>query len=332
MAPSKLSDTDKQAITELYCQPGETTSTLADKFGVSTSTVSRVLKQQLSPEDYERLTQWKRSGERGALDLSFHTGRSDRAQTSASPPPQDFVSKGADIDIDAETDADAEAETESFREPDPSASRRTRKRSTPRSNVTPSRGSDDQLPLQLDAPEAELSSLEPGTLAADLEAETAEITEGDIAADWDDDDLDDADEYEDDDEYEDEEEEDDLEEWDGESEADDTPVPVRQEHLEILPFDRLDLQKACYLVVDRLSELITCPLKEFSELGIIPEEEEQARTLPVFDNHRVARRFSRRNQRIIKIPNGAMLTKTQHYLQAKGITRLLFDGQVYSLN
>ncbi len=92
------------------------------------------------------------------------------------------------------------------------------------------------------------------------------------------------------------------------------------------------LQKPCYLVVDRLSELITCPLREFAELGLIPADEEQARTLPVFDNHRVARRFSRRNQRIIKVPNGTMLTKTQSYLYAKGITRLLFDGQVYALN
>jgi hypothetical protein len=106
----------------------------------------------------------------------------------------------------------------------------------------------------------------------------------------------------------------------------------RQEQIEILPFDDFLVQKPCYLVVDRLSELITCPLKEFGELGLIPMEEEQARTLPIFDNHRVARRFARRNQRIIKIPNGVMLTKTQPYLQAKGITRLLFDGQVYALN
>jgi hypothetical protein len=72
-------------------------------------------------------------------------------------------------------------------------------------------------------------------------------------------------------------------------------------------------------------------MREFSDLGQIPAQEVQQRTLPVFDNHRVARRFSNRTQRVIKVPDGRMLQKTCSQLQAKGITRLLIDGQVYSL-
>jgi hypothetical protein len=66
-------------------------------------------------------------------------------------------------------------------------------------------------------------------------------------------------------------------------------------------------------------------------LGQIPSEEFQQKTLPVFDNHRVAKRFCNRRERAIKIPDGRLLEKTCDYLQAKGITRLLLDGQVYSL-
>jgi len=87
-----------------------------------------------------------------------------------------------------------------------------------------------------------------------------------------------------------------------------------------------------YLVVDRMSELVTCPLQAFRDLGQVPESEEPQRTLPVFDNHRVARRFSRRNQRVIKVPDGRLLAKTAPWLEAKGITRLLLDGQVYALD
>ncbi|MEM6591141.1 MAG: helix-turn-helix domain-containing protein, partial [Cyanobacteria bacterium P01_C01_bin.73] len=47
MAPSKLSNADKQDIIERYKQPGETTSTLADRYGVSNSTISRLLKSSL---------------------------------------------------------------------------------------------------------------------------------------------------------------------------------------------------------------------------------------------------------------------------------------------
>jgi hypothetical protein len=101
--------------------------------------------------------------------------------------------------------------------------------------------------------------------------------------------------------------------------------------VQVLPLSEASIPKICYLVVDRAAELIARPLKEFSDLGRIPVEEVQQKTLPVFDNHRVARRFSNRTQRVIKIPDGKMLQKTCTQLKAKGITRLLIDGQVYSL-
>jgi hypothetical protein len=101
--------------------------------------------------------------------------------------------------------------------------------------------------------------------------------------------------------------------------------------IQVLPLSEASLPKICYLVVDRGAELITRPLKAFGELGQIPAAEIREKTLAVFDNHRVARRFATRNQRVFKIPDGSMLQKTAPYLVAKGITRLLIDGQVYSL-
>ncbi|QIR37507.1 hypothetical protein HCG51_12840 [Tolypothrix sp. PCC 7910] len=86
------------------------------------------------------------------------------------------------------------------------------------------------------------------------------------------------------------------------------------------------------MVIDRSSELITRPLKDFGDLGQIPSLETQQRTLPIFDNHRVAKRFSTKRDRVIKVPDSKMLQKARTHLQAKGITRLLIDGQVYSLS
>jgi hypothetical protein len=99
--------------------------------------------------------------------------------------------------------------------------------------------------------------------------------------------------------------------------------------IKILPLTETVLPRTCYLVIDRFSELIAKPLRAFSELGRIPEEEVLEQTLPVFDNHRIASRFSGRNQRVFKVPDGRLLRKAAPYLQAKGITRLLIDGQVY---
>ncbi|MGB5915143.1 MAG: hypothetical protein WBG63_09775, partial [Phormidesmis sp.] len=109
------------------------------------------------------------------------------------------------------------------------------------------------------------------------------------------------------------------------------PKLASETAVEIMPLGLAVLPKPCYLVVDMRAELITRPLVEFSDLGKIPSAEETANTLPVFDNHRVARRFSRNKQRVIKVPDGSLITRTSPYLMAKGITRLLVDGQVFDL-
>ena len=102
--------------------------------------------------------------------------------------------------------------------------------------------------------------------------------------------------------------------------------------VEILPLSAASFPRTCYLVIDRSAELIVKPLEDFADLGSIPNTEVQQQTLPVFDNHRVAKRFSHRRERVIKVPDGKMLHKTSRHLQAKGITRLLIDGQIYSLD
>ncbi len=130
---------------------------------------------------------------------------------------------------------------------------------------------------------------------------------------------------------------DDDEDEDDEDDEDDDGIdmPVRRASseaaVEIMPLGEAVLPKPCYLVVDMRAELITRPLVEFSDLGKIPSSEERENTLPVFDNHRVARRFSRNKQRVIKVPDGSLITRTSPYLTAKGITRLLVDGQVFDL-
>jgi hypothetical protein len=160
----------------------------------------------------------------------------------------------------------------------------------------------------------EIGHVPPKIFAADaLEEDADEEDESDESDDFDD--LDDDVEY-------------DFDDLDSLSSG----MQLKAEALvEVMPFAEAILPKTCYLVIDRTAELVTRPLKDFGELGQIPEEEVQSRTLPIFDNHRIARRFSHRNQRIIKVPDADMLKKTCTQLSAKGITRLLVNGHIYSL-
>ncbi len=117
------------------------------------------------------------------------------------------------------------------------------------------------------------------------------------------------------------------EEPEEEDPIDDVNTPTA---LTILPFQELGLPDICYLVIDKAAEIVTRPLKDFRELGFLPPGQEQCRTLPLFRNHRLARRFSNPHQRIIKMP-GHLLGVTQEKLRQKGITYILFNSRVYSL-
>ncbi len=74
MAPKKLTEADKTAILSLYRQPQETTSTLADRYGVSNSTISRLLKSSLPEAEYSLLIQQKRgTSEKPATEPATET-------------------------------------------------------------------------------------------------------------------------------------------------------------------------------------------------------------------------------------------------------------------
>jgi transposase-like protein len=284
---SRLSDSDKNQIVELYRQPGETTLTLAERYGVSNTTISRILKSTLSPEEYESLIQQKRFAGRGARSVAT----------------EDSPVQGSLLETPVQ-----EPESEQTVAPEPPEPlRRLRKRSSAK------------------ATEPDLATepvdVSPVAVVEEIFAETRR----DSKLEDEDDDEDDLDDLED------------LDDLDDDDDDDGQPVlPSIQlssaDFIRVLPIAEAAIPRTCYLVVDRSAELVARPLQEFAELGQIPSGEVQEKTLPVFDNHRVAKRFSNiRTQRVIKVPDSRVLQKAAPHLQAKGITRLLIDGQVYAL-
>ncbi len=335
MASSKLSDSDKQVILELYRDSEETTTSLAERYGVSTSTISRVLKQLLSPEDYSRLIRQKRGG-----------------RVEGAPEPGEVPTQAtSELEGATLTPVESGELPTSLGEPE----------LPPALGETPEALPDSPEPRRVVAPirrrRTAAAEPPPEAIAAPLHAAPAPpLADPDNSAMGPEDDLEDApeddlavaaspwpdprdrpvlqgDDPEGDDYGEDEDDENDDDEEGLDGDWPSAPSLERaQGELEILPFASASLERPFYLVIDRASELITCPLKDFTELGGIPSEEEQSPTLPVFENQRLARRFSRSQlNRIIKLPDGQLLKKTQPYLEAKGITRLLIEGQVYAL-
>lgn len=334
----KLTESDKQEILKLYRESAETTSTLAERYGVSNSTISRLLKSTLPEEEYEYLVSLKRAARTPE----------GRAQVSYDNQPMFVKLPEAEETEEIEQELTVAEELEEVSQPDAavveqpisveedestSVVRRVRRRSSapesenlpqiPQAALEPANEPEpEQLELFEQKPIAVTSI--PSPVLKDMNAEANAIAQmfGEELLD-DSEELDDLDDDEDD--------EDDDE--DSEYSAPRLVTRPRGDILvRVLPLTAAALPKTCYLVIDRSSELITRPLKDFGDLGQIPNLETQQKTLPVFDNHRVAKRFSTKRDRVIKVPDSKMLHKARYHLEAKGITRLLIDGQVYSLS
>jgi transposase-like protein len=288
MSPRKLSDKEKTELVRLYRQTDETTATLADRFQVSSSTVSRVLRNNLSSEEYLNLIQRKR-----------HNRQKSRVHSTSNQPP-----------AQTEITHDQEAQPSPHSADLPSTSEaETAENSSSSGQIEISFSANETIPktsVSLESDETENVD--------EIDFSVIQAMFGEDVGD--DDDLEDAEE----------------EDWEEEEETDNRNQKPKAKEVEVLPLSQAKFPKTCYLVIDRGANLITKPLKEFSDLGKIPSVETQQKTLPIFDNHRVARRFSNRSQKVIKVPDGQMIQKTKEQLEAKGIKRILMDGKVYMLS
>ncbi|WP_017298397.1 hypothetical protein [Nodosilinea nodulosa] len=363
MAPKKLTEADKTSILSLYRQPKETTSTLAERYGVSNSTISRLLKASLPEAEYSVLIQKKRGAtektapEKAASEKPVVVPPAlslDEAPAKAKPRRK----KDADPEVapsePAAEVAPAEAEADAIAPAKPTRKRRSKaaEASTASDAASDTSESSPEVlpePAQLSLPEptaapekparpvlksSQAAAIAPPPTSNEAKAASEAAPEAaDLDDDWDDDAIL-GDDYDDGDDSDDEDDDDEAGyAWEGSGTAqrqgaDSSNLGI----LEISPLTAEALPPLCYVVVERTSsELVVLPLRTFADLGQIPEAEGDSRTLPVFENHNVARRFSRRNQRVVKVPDGTLLQTTSPYLQAKGITRLLIDGQVFSL-
>jgi transposase-like protein len=293
MASPRLSDSQKQELVARY-RTGQSASALAQSYGCSANTISRVVKSLLDPEELASLKKQPR-------------GRA-ASQTERPVTPRDEA-VGPEA---ADTDDAAEA-AEAQPDPIPVAAEIQATEGQPASNPA------DSL-----LPEASLSDEEP----ASREAPSSSLA------------IDDADDFGDDnDEFGDDSDEEGDSDSDAPAAASMSGVTVlispasgaessagTQGVIQPLPLAPGVLPTSLYLLVDKTVELEARPLREFSELGPLPQDEQDRQALMLFVNPRQAKRQCGRSQRVIKVPDSAVLQRTAPYLVAQGITRLVLEG------
>ena len=361
MASSRLTDPQKQELVGRYSR-GEASLALAEAYGVSTNTVSRIVKAALPAELYETLKQQRARGSVVGLQAAASNPESEAplpVSTAPSQPssPEEVLIEPTPSDTtpsdtsDSET-ASAQAAGDDHRPTPAAGSARSRRRSSAGSAAVPS---PSELPstggshLSMEQPSLDLSPADPGAAEPPFvevaraarpvtrrsTAVAAMPSRPDPRADSDPGVLaiDDADDFSDD------LGDDDFDPSDDGVDGMDpfTPIAVSlnaiagTDAVTCRPLTAASFNGGVYMLVDKTVELQPRPLSEFSELGALPAEEADRQAISLFINPREAKRQCGRSQRVIKMPDPRLLERTAPFLLAQGISRVVMEGALYAL-
>ena len=347
MAIARLIDSQKQELVRRF-RLGESTQTLADHFRCSPTTVTRMVRAEMSPEEYASLRdqRQRKAGRDRQIPLAIDSEPGPGAGETGSHPTAPAIAADLPASPHGEEINPAPGVVEDLFE-HPPAQGNVHQEASPAAGtrldleLTPEAGAAANAATEADAAES-TNDLDSGHLdAEDLDSNDEEPLEPEadgstVLA------IDDADDFAD------EDSEDDLLTTDEDAEVDEDedetvdthhfqPVAVLpiavddQREIRPAPWSPEVLPSCAYLLVDKTVELQARPLGDIPELGRLPSDEQERQALVLFTNPRQAKRHCGRTQRVIKLPDPALLGRTAPYLRAQGISRVVIEGALYAL-
>ena len=96
-----------------------------------------------------------------------------------------------------------------------------------------------------------------------------------------------------------------------------------QRDLTSLSINEVELPKVVYMIVDKQIELETKLLKEYSEWNFLSDNDLSRNTIEIFFDLKTAKRASKKDQRVIKVPNSDVFKITAPILRSRGISRIV---------
>ena len=104
-----------------------------------------------------------------------------------------------------------------------------------------------------------------------------------------------------------------------------------QKDLSSVPIHEVDLPSIVYMIVDKEIELEVKYLKEYPDWQFLAKDELNRKTIAIYSNLKVAKRFCKKEQKVIKVPNSNVFRIVSPLLQSRGITRIVSEDQLIAL-
>ena len=91
------------------------------------------------------------------------------------------------------------------------------------------------------------------------------------------------------------------------------------------------LPKVVYMIVDKKIELETKLLKDYSDWQFLSQSELNRKTIEIYFDITIAKRFCNREQKVIKVPNTKVFSIAAPILISKGISRIVCPDKLIAL-
>ena len=104
----------------------------------------------------------------------------------------------------------------------------------------------------------------------------------------------------------------------------------RQE-LSSIPISEINFPDMVYMIVDKNIELEIKYLRDYPQWDFLPNSDLNRKTIEIFNDIKVAKRFCRKEQKVIKVPNTDVFKIAAPILVSRGISRIVSSEQLIAL-
>ena len=101
--------------------------------------------------------------------------------------------------------------------------------------------------------------------------------------------------------------------------------------LSSIPISEINFPEMVYMIVDKNIELEIKLLKDYPQWDFLPDSDLNRKTIEIFNDIKVAKRFCNKEQKVIKVPNTDVFRIAAHILISRGISRIISSEQLISL-
>ena len=98
-----------------------------------------------------------------------------------------------------------------------------------------------------------------------------------------------------------------------------------------IPISEIVFPNTVYMIVDKLIELEIKLLKDYPEWEFLPDHDLNRKTIEIFHDIKVAKRFCKKDQKVIKVPNTDVFKIVAPLLVSRGISRIVSTDKLIAL-